>query len=165
MIEQAQKAIALQESGERDWEKYEALWKEVRRKHPRIFTDDDLGTGVGAGWWTILDEAFTKIDAMLDEHPGVTFTVVQIKEKFGGLRVYGDTRSIGDTRSDEDDLNEVGAVLEDLAPLYANVDAILDEAERRAETTCEVCGEPGEGRYGGWIKVLCDKHAQEREKR
>lgn len=145
MIEQAQKAIALQESGEKAWEKYDTLWKEVRRKHPRIFTDNDLGTGVGAGWWTLLDEAFTKIDAVLDENPSAKLHIVQIKEKFGGLRVYC-------SFDGPEDVNQL-------------IDTIIQGAETQAGTTCEVCGEPGEGRYGGWIKVLCDKHAQEREKR
>jgi hypothetical protein len=149
MIEQARQVIALEESGNRDWEKVAALWNEVRDKHPRLFNDRDLGTSVGPGWWTLLDEAFSKIDALLDEHPGVTFKVVQIKEKFGGLRVYGDTSSDAD----------------DLSTLYVKLDAILDEAEQRAATTCEVCGEPGEQRYGSWIKVLCDKHDAERKKR
>lgn len=60
---------------------------------------------------------------------------VQVKEKFGGLRFYYDG---GD----------------------AQVRAMVGMAESMAGRTCEVCGSPGESRTGGWIRTLCDVHAQ-----
>lgn len=64
----------------------------------------------------------------------------QIKEKFGGLRFYfqgGDEYCRG---------------LEVMA-------------EEWAANTCEVCGERGSVRGGGWMKSLCDEHEAERQKR
>lgn len=64
----------------------------------------------------------------------------QIKEKFGGLRFYfqgGDEYCRG---------------LEVMA-------------EEWAANTCEICGERGSVRSGGWMKSLCDAHEAERQKR
>ena len=61
----------------------------------------------------------------------------QVKEKFGTLRFYyygGDEYISG----------------------------LVDMAEGMSARTCEECGAPGAIRTGGWIKTLCDKHAEER---
>lgn len=63
-------------------------------------------------------------------------SILQIKEKWGGLRFY------------------VGPASKDLC------DAI-DEAEKRSFTICEECGEQGKVRSGGWVRTLCDEHAKE----
>jgi hypothetical protein len=34
-----------------------------------------------------------------------------------------------------------------------------DASEPPRYRTCEVCGQPGKRREGGWIKTLCDEHA------
>lgn len=60
--------------------------------------------------------------------------MLQIKEKFGTLRVYID-------HADE------------------RIMALTDMAEKLSEFTCEKCGAPGELRTGGWLKTLCDEHA------
>jgi hypothetical protein len=59
--------------------------------------------------------------------------ISQIKEKWGRLRIY------------------VFGVDE------ATLD-FIDDIEERSGTICEVCGEPGELRDGGWIVCRCDKH-------
>ena len=64
--------------------------------------------------------------------------VQQIKEKFGGLRIY---------LSNEDDY----------------IFGIINMAERIAVRTCEVCGAKGQMRGGSWLKTLCDEHHEERE--
>lgn len=66
-------------------------------------------------------------------------TVEQIKEKFGGLRFY--------VSGGSDELH-----------------AAIEEAERDSHYICEQCGEPGATRKGGWLKTLCDAHAEGRKK-
>lgn len=63
--------------------------------------------------------------------------ILQVKEKFGGLRFYV-------------------SVVPDGSTIYENIDA----AEIESLATCEVCGEPGElsGGDGRWVRTLCDKH-------
>jgi len=68
-----------------------------------------------------------------DEVPQVV--AVQVKEKFGTLRFYVDG---GDDTTD----------------------GMIRMAEAMSAVTCEVCGSPGECRGGGWIRTLCDLHAQ-----
>ena len=62
---------------------------------------------------------------------------VQVKEKFGTLRFY-----------------------------YNGGDKVVDGIERMAESMsavmCEECGTPGRSRGGGWIRTLCDAHAEEK---
>lgn len=65
--------------------------------------------------------------------------ILQIKEKFGGLRFYA---SVGDN----DLLQEM-----------------IDTAEVLSYKTCEACGEPGVMRNKTyWLKTLCDKCEEER---
>jgi hypothetical protein len=63
--------------------------------------------------------------------------MLQIKEKYGGLRAY-----CGGTTNEFFD--------------------IIDQAEEESYTICEECGEPGKPRDLGWILTLCEKHYQER---
>ncbi len=63
--------------------------------------------------------------------------LVQVKEKFGGLRFYVDGGS-----------NELQAQIE--------------LAEAMSYRTCETCGAPGRPRSGGWVRTLCDTHAAAR---
>ena len=55
----------------------------------------------------------------------------QIKEKFGGLRIYF---------SGGDDY----------------VEGIIDMAEEYSYKVCEACGNSGKPNKGGWISTLCD---------
>jgi len=99
------------------------------------------GFSCGDGWFNILNLLCRNIQSYLDWHkecPQVE--VLQVKEKFGGLRFYY-------TGGDD------------------YVAGLVSMAEAITEVTCEQCGEPGEIRHGGWIKVLCDKHNLERKKK
>jgi hypothetical protein len=62
-------------------------------------------------------------------------TASQVKEKFGTLRFY---------YSGGDDIINGMAVM----------------AESMSGVTCEVCGNVGRQRGGGWIRTLCDEHAE-----
>lgn len=61
----------------------------------------------------------------------------QVKEKYGTLRFY--------YRGGDD-----------------VVDGMVRMAEAMTDRTCEVCGAPGIQCGGGWIKTLCEQHAEER---
>jgi len=125
-----------------------AEWLKVRARYPQIFNDSDCGTEVGPGWWPALETSFQEIVRILDEKPGLELSIVQIKEKFGGLRFYTDThQTIGSKLTDAD-----------MSEMRRAIDAAVGQAERRAGHTCEICGEPGKSRATGWIKTLCDTH-------
>lgn len=62
--------------------------------------------------------------------------VTQVKEKYGSLRFYigwGSNRTFD----------------------------MIEAAEKESETTCEVCGEPGEIIGTGWLKCRCPKHTKD----
>jgi len=64
--------------------------------------------------------------------------IVQIKEKFGGLRFY------------TGELSQEGQ-------------KIITKYENLSYKTCEECGKKGTRRDGSWIRTLCDKHAKEND--
>jgi hypothetical protein len=133
------------------WEYVSAEWLKVRARYPQIFNDRDIGTEVGPGWWAALEISFQEIVRILEEKPGLRLSVVQIKEKFGGLRFHIDTRRCNGSTLSNSDLSE----------MLAAIDAAIMQAEHGADHTCEICGEPGKSRSIGWIKTLCDTHHEQ----
>lgn len=83
----------------------------------------------GPGWQPIIEPLIAQADA-----DGAK--VMQIKEKFGGLRFYVD-----DTTEKLQDM--------------------ITQAEATSFKTCEMCGKPGVLRNSGsWLKTLCDDDAK-----
>lgn len=93
-------------------------------------TGYDIETGlasVGSGWAELVRRAF---EALPEGH-----TIVQVKEKFGSLRIYFEPNQ----RAYED---------------------LLDQLASESLAICEVCGNSGRlrtDRY--WQRTLCDEHA------
>lgn len=89
--------------------------------------------------WAIINNAAEVYDSDKTPRPvpeSIDFRVVQIKEKFGELRVYS---------AGADDF----------------INGVISMSEMVASKTCEVCGERGKMRHGSWIRILCDEHAPE----
>jgi len=85
---------------------------------------------VGPGWHPILEQLHLDIIAVDPD-----YTTSQVKEKFGGLRVY-----LASCR-------------------HPDVNALIRAAEVRAQETCEDCGAPGRIRNRAgriWLQCLCD---------
>ena len=79
---------------------------------------------VGSGWGYLVMAAFRAKPEDIK--------IVQVKEKFGGLRIYTDSHDEG----------------------FAKTISALEEA---SFTICEVCGQSGELRNLDWARTLCDK--------
>jgi hypothetical protein len=95
----------------------------------------------GLGWRDLIDRCCIRIRAAVAADGGA-FRFTQIKEKYGFARLYWTGR---------------------LSPqASARVEEAIDLAEARSACTCEVCGEPGELRTGGWLTTRCDLHAEGR---
>lgn len=92
---------------------------------------------VGAGWAGLLREIFDKMETL-----GTHMVIYQVKEKYGGLRVYS------------------GAINDEF-------DKFLMDIERKSFTICELCGADAALRRPlgntGWYQTLCDVHANGRE--
>lgn len=129
--------------------------KSLCEKYPKIFRDRSgsmqetcmcWGFSHGDGWYDILDAACSNIQHHIDwkrkSEPFAGMTdeefdeihqpvAAQVKEKFGGLRLYVDN-------CDE------------------YVRGVVAMAESMSYRTCEECGNSGTRRPGGWIRTLCD---------
>jgi len=113
------------------------------RKYPVIHY---WGIECWSGWLSIVLDAAIKMEALLtemmtngvarDDLPGC----VQIKEKFGELRIYW--RAV------------------DGAPVTPHMQEVIEDAARRAALTCTRCGAPGFTRPGLGIAPLCDACAE-----
>lgn len=84
----------------------------------------------GPGWNKLIEPLQKKAD-----EEGVK--VLQIKEKFGGLRFY--------TERCSDELN-----------------TMINKAEDESYTICEYCGNSGSLQKGNWLKTLCNDCSDKR---
>lgn len=101
--------------------------------------DTDLGVewiygSVGPGWKDILTRLIEDLETL-----GWNGQILQVKEKFGGLRFYINGGPKG-------------------------VHERIVQAERESYDVCERCGQPGKLRPIDWWKTLCDEHAKAEEK-
>lgn len=83
---------------------------------------------VDKGWHGLLEILFSE----LEKYPNVV--VSQVKEKFGGLRIYTN-------------------------PMNDEFELIVASLERDSYTICETCGKAGKLRSGDWMRTLCEEHA------
>lgn len=91
----------------------------------------------GDGWFKIVDDLCSEITHYCKSHAIEIPEVVQVKEKFGGLRFY-----IGGVHPDH----------------FDNIFGFINKAERVSLKTCEICGKAGKPNNEGWIKTLCEEH-------
>lgn len=94
-----------------------------------IITREDAKRCVGPGWSSLIDKIYDKLP-----DPAV---MLQVKEKFGGLRFY------------------ISSGSQELLDF-------IDQVEAESLKLCEQCGKPGVLRKGGWVVTRCDRHAQGR---
>ena len=124
-------------------------WRvELIEAYPDLFQPpaDFPGAAAGspecdAGWHDLLDRMCVRIRTAVQADGGA-FKFGQIKEKFGGLRVYWDGKL-----SPEAD---------------AQVEEAIALAEARSAVTCEICGEEGRLYDGAWLTTRCAAHAEGR---
>ena len=135
------------------------LEKYLVKKFPLCFGDINkgpkeslmcFGCECGNGWYKIIKEACQKAEPIIakwieENKNDPNFSMdwapkfIQIKEKYGTLRLYFTTYPDG-------------------------FDEIETEAEKKSETTCERCGKEGKLRGQGWIYTSCLKHCKEQDR-
>lgn len=108
-------------------------------KYPTIFpANDKFYIECGNGWYDLLDVLCSSIQSHINRivsSESSQIAVLQIKEKFGGLRFYANG---GDEITD----------------------AYVYLAERMSYKICEQCGKPGKPSKSGWIKTACEEHTK-----
>lgn len=134
---------------EKDWttlyEKYPQFFENMKNKYsPMVF-----GIECNTGWYEIISlvcyrinqyeeniKSRTKYKQKEDPSYESKYNPVkfdQIKQKFGGLRIYF---------SGGDDY----------------IKGVVDMAEEISYKTCEICGNQGSPNKSGWITTLCNEH-------
>jgi hypothetical protein len=119
------------------------------QEYPVVFKhiDDTAVHSLPAGWYTIMNKLCSDLTPLLEEALQETsdtpeeplFSVLQIKEKFGGLRFYYTMN----TKNDD---------------LYRKVQAMIDNAEDASYETCQITGKPGAlCKSGSWYMTLCEE--------
>ena len=125
------------------------LEQKLIAKYPQLFADSKkppteslmcFGCDHGDGWFSLIEAICHLVDQHIanggwkGEEP---YKFLQIKEKYGGLRVY-------DHGSDD------------------YIRGVIDAAESLSYRICEICGSPGKTCSSGiWVKTLCGTHADE----
>jgi len=139
--------------------------QELIATYPRIFKGEPpvIPGYVNAGWHPPLMRLCAGIDALLTDQEAEQCEVMQIKEKFGGLRFYvrlGQAERISmDISSPDGERVRLEALCVDAEPdTLARIHLLIREAEAEAARTCEDCGELGKLRRDSWSRTLCDGH-------
>jgi hypothetical protein len=124
------------------------LDNELCTKYPLLYADRGslpastlmcYGFACGDGWFDLIDDLSSKLEtliAAMPENVRSKYKAVQVKEKFGTLRFYM-THSTNE------------------------MEEIINVAEDRSATTCDVCGLHGSlSSDRSWIRTLCEKHVK-----
>ena len=111
------------------------------KKYPTLFGDHDKpmnqtamcwGFDTGDGWLKLVDDLSYKIQERCTQEGYTDVVATQVKEKYGSLRFY----------------------------INHGVDFIyelIDAAEAKSMSICELCGNPGELYTDGWYITRCDE--------
>lgn len=119
-----------------------------------------------SGWYQLLRDCCLRITEKYEQSGReIDFIPLQIKEKFGSLRIYYrfkdtpnrmtaidffDGQSLRFSPSDQQDDEET-------ASLRQAIDDIISETEEQSKQICEFCGKKGALRTDlRWKKTLCD---------
>jgi hypothetical protein len=87
---------------------------------------------VGKGWEHLVRKIYNAKIGL-----GIPVGIIQVKEKFGGLRIYTDY-------------------------YVKEIEDVIIEAGKESFTTCEECGNTGTlVKLNGWYKTRCDTHKED----
>lgn len=143
-----------------------SLIDELVVRFPQLFRgrlpkrSSDLPTG----WYELAVELFIDIDRLLDDRAAEQFELLQVTERFAGLRVYW---RLGEQQTNV--INLLGARRTRCAgiqpkrpdALFERVKVRVNAAAVQASRTCQVCGQAGSsGNSKGWMRTLCGECSQ-----
>ncbi len=118
---------------------FQDLYRNRREPKEPAIKNNSFGFECDDGWFELIYNLSKKLDTLVkkfrkeecvDDFP----FAFQVKEKFGTLRFYLSTHT--------DEMSK-----------------LITEAEKESARTCEVCGSFGVLRASGWLKTLCNLHA------
>jgi hypothetical protein len=108
-----------------------------------------------AGWVDLLPE-YREEGKICGQYTAPTLKFMQIKEKFGTLRVYYTLNQPEDPEHHKYDQKSLDNRYE---YIRGRISGFVTYTEHLSAQVCEVCGKPGKTYYGGWISTKCPDHA------
>lgn len=110
----------------------------LQSRYPRIFGAGKLQYGLEhqSGWDDLIDTMSSRINTILSSDLKCEIELLQVKEKFGELRIYYRLRA-----------SQVGTT--------AAVAEAVKIAQEASGNICEVCGKPGMLLRGNLMKTRC----------
>ena len=118
--------------------------KLLYKTYPLLFKKNHIGFDCGDGWFILLDTLCSQISHLLKyEKKTLKIRMLQVKEKFAGLRFYYDITNKGKIADDE-------------------IFGYVTLAESFSYIICETCGKiknkdtDVKVREGAWMSTLCD---------
>jgi hypothetical protein len=109
---------------------------------PSGYTREMALESVGKGWASFIHDIFDRLEAL--NRPDIR--IIQVKQKFGGLRIYLNGVYFDDEHEGE----------------AAEFERYVFQRQKESFYTCETCGNPGTLRSGNHYQTLCDTHAEGR---
>lgn len=117
-------------------------WPDQREIYPQWFTSC-FDYSPPHGWAQIVSDLCASIAATLANEAHASIHVLQVKEKFGGLRFYFSSENMSVDTEDR---------------IYR----LITAAEGDSVKTCQDCAQSGKLRDDlGWIRTLCDECCKE----
>lgn len=115
------------------YERYPAIFPENNRRLKQSLMGS--GFACGDGWFDLINELCAALQAGVDRGDFPQVEAIQVNEKFAALRFY-------------------------FGPYDKAADALIEEAQTRSHSICEVCGAPGVLRgLNHAHHTRCDQHA------
>jgi hypothetical protein len=113
----------------------EILENKLKIKYPFY---KDIYSECGNGWYELIDKLFSYIAISIKNYQIRNFSIAQIKEKFGGLRVYPN-------------------LYFDIK-IASTINGLINNAEKESLFICELCGKEGKLiNKNGWLMVRCEE--------
>ena len=166
------------------------LEQQLIAKYPKLFRDVNkspqetlicFGAECGDGWYGILDNLcgyITYLQTSVRYYLGLRkdikdgkFNVefscpdvvfMQIKEKYGTLRVYWNFAEIENYDELKSRLEKPEELDEYIDKYYNKIENVIDFCEYLSSKTCEMTGKPGKLYSKGWCVTLCKEEAIKR---
>lgn len=110
------------------------FYEKLKKDFPELFRNPMISCSVPKGWEALVYDLCEKIYTLSKDVPeDERVFVVQIKEKFGGLRFY--------THQEIKEISE-----------------LITEAEDKSYKLCMECSGPAQPDYENvWVKTICEK--------
>jgi hypothetical protein len=133
----------------------------LKKRFAYQFNGGNIGHDIEPGWITLVEQVCADVDAQIQPMTRETFCWRQIKEKFGGLRMY---YAPGPLRIDIHTKGKILSITDDIDRIDP-ISAIVSRAEAASFQICAVCGATGELRKDrSWFRTLCERHAVDNER-